>query len=552
MSRIRSRSRASVGGTAEAFNEPSGMTTFTHADGSSLDFGTGWTASAKWSGDTNYNEVVVDATNPTGSGFAIEKRWKVGDDTDNANGLTTRDHWPFACDVLYIRLRVKWSANWDTDPDYGGMKFFYYGLEGHEATAPTEFWTSNNSAGTPPWKIHFASNIDGDTPVEDTTAASVLSLDTWHTLEYLHTAQSARDAADGTLKLWVDGVLVLDLTGKNWQTASADLTSTLFDGMQFFMIRGSSGSTFDTDDSLRIGELKISGKIAGPVASVTLSGGDIDLNDEGSPVTRTASALNAAGHAMRGQSFSAVSSNEAVATVSVDDDDVTVTPVAEGSCTITVASAGIDSSPIDVTVGPAAAPAFVSDDFNGEADGTLLTDHVGATGATWTANAAQPGTFKLSAAGRCRPNNANVAVAYASGVPATADYDVEATLVIEGNTGQCQIAVGGRYSTVADSGYMLMAEPWGGQGWVLYKVTAGTAVSIGSEGKVSATFSVNDTYTMKLEMRGDQIKGYVNGVQVLSATDSTYAAKGKVAVVGYNGDGSTAVWTLTDLSATDA
>jgi hypothetical protein len=66
-----------AGGSGDA--EPDGMTTIFHNEGDTKDFGTGWGPVDAWddNGSGDYNDdlvkVVADATNPTGSGFAIQK-----------------------------------------------------------------------------------------------------------------------------------------------------------------------------------------------------------------------------------------------------------------------------------------------------------------------------------------------------------------------------------------------------------------------------------------------------------------------------------------------
>lgn len=246
-----------------SLNEPAGMTRFFSTDGSVRDFGPKWIKASKWL-DDRYTRVVSDAGNPTGSGKAIEKRWYVGEPTDNGGGLTTLHHWSdvggFPARVLYIRMRLKFSPNWDTDGHYGGVKFGYWGSDGRGGAAPTQYWTSNGGAGGSSFRIFFQDQTGPAPNFNKFSSNAPLSLNQWHTVEILQTAQSAKGVADGALKIWVDGVLSISESGINFVGSSDNISSTLFNGIQVFFIRGSAGRTFRVDDWLRLGELYVSGR----------------------------------------------------------------------------------------------------------------------------------------------------------------------------------------------------------------------------------------------------------------------------------------------------
>lgn len=174
--------------------------------------------------------------------------------------------------------------------------------------------------------------------------------------------------------------------------------------------------------------------------------------------------------------------------------------------------------------------AFVSDTFT-DTDGTQLGDHTGETGATWTSHPA--GAYSVHAkidANRVHSNSA-LRCYYASGTPASADYDVEA--IVRRVTASGNIGIVGRLDTSANTMYLAMWTA-GGQ-WQLYKIVAGTSTQLGS--------SYNDNpangtdRTVKLEMRGTAIKVYVDGTEQISVTDSAISAAGRA---GWRGNGATA------------
>lgn len=76
-----------------------------------------------------------------------------------------------------------------------------------------------------------------------------------------------------------------------------------------------------------------------------------------------------------------------------------------------------------------------------------------------------------------------------------------------------------RYSDSADSGYAIIAQTGTGNTYRLFRVTSGSFVQIGT--------TVTDTippapYTLRLTIEGDTLRGSVNGLTVVEATDSTF------------------------------
>ncbi|MDQ3222387.1 MAG: hypothetical protein M3Q75_02790, partial [Gemmatimonadota bacterium] len=187
---------------------------------------------------------------------------------------------------------------------------------------------------------------------------------------------------------------------------------------------------------------------------------------------------------------------------------------------------------------------FLSDTFT-DVEGTLLSAHTGETGATWTQHPTQTATAEI-AANRARSSATTNAVAlyYASGMPATADYDVEAVGYVASSVNECSVA--GRMDTTV---YTLYEFGMFSSSYVLSKITNGSRSILGS---VSNTFTAGESVTIKLEMRGNQISGYANGVLVIGPiTDATITASGRAGLRFSGASSDTTSFHLNSITATD-
>jgi len=165
---------------------------------------------------------------------------------------------------------------------------------------------------------------------------------------------------------------------------------------------------------------------------------------------------------------------------------------------------------------------FTTDTFTDTA-GTLLESHTGETGAAWTRNPSfSTASAAITAAGRCRGNAVN-AVYYESGVPASADYDVEADLYVASNANLCGIIA--RQSTTAPTYYLLDYEASGS--FRLYTVVNGATLNTTS---YAMALTVGQTYHLRLAVRGSQVACFVNSQQIMSVTDANISAAGRAGV----------------------
>ena len=172
---------------------------------------------------------------------------------------------------------------------------------------------------------------------------------------------------------------------------------------------------------------------------------------------------------------------------------------------------------------------FTSDTFTDIA-GTLLENHTGETGATWTKNPAfTSGSAAITAADRLRGNGTN-GLYYESGVPSAADYDVEADLYVASNINLAGLL--GRLSTSAATYYLFDYEQSNGQ-FHLYTVSAGSTLN---QTDFTMSLTIGQTYHLRLSLRGSLITCYVNGSPIISITDANITAAGRAGVYFYAAD----------------
>ena len=179
-----------------------------------------------------------------------------------------------------------------------------------------------------------------------------------------------------------------------------------------------------------------------------------------------------------------------------------------------------------------------ADTFTG-ASGTTLTSHAPEIGATWS-NLSIPGatdTERISDANRARRNGTGTggSVSYTT-APTSANYSVEADLVVKSNLAGDMAGVIGRVDTgsaksfymarweQADTSWNLIRDDNGTVRWLNY-VTGQPALTVGA------------TYRLRLEMNTTQLRLYVDGVLMVAATDATLSAAGKAGIMdGGTGD----------------
>lgn len=198
---------------------------------------------------------------------------------------------------------------------------------------------------------------------------------------------------------------------------------------------------------------------------------------------------------------------------------------AEGSGRYSDSGWGTDD---DTTSAP---PPFVSDSFTGT-DDTVITSHTGETGATWTAHPSFAASNSKIKSNRLYQTSTADQCAYASGTPGSADYSVKIVLRridATTNSNRSRAALG-RMSTSALTFYGVDfnddLDIVGSQTYLrLFKFVAGTFTQLGSLYNIA--LPQNTDTEIELRMAGTSIKAFVDGVERISATDSSISAAGK-------------------------
>lgn len=165
---------------------------------------------------------------------------------------------------------------------------------------------------------------------------------------------------------------------------------------------------------------------------------------------------------------------------------------------------------------------------------TALQSHTANTGQSWSRHSSVGGMTFTGGGGKIQTDGAQVTVYKSSWVPAAADYDVITTLVRDssGSAGSASYSAG-RIDAAVQTYYFFGYNMPSGY-WELSKCIAGTFTTLAT---FTQTVAVDAIRVCKLQMRGTAIKGFVDGVERCSVTDSSITAAGSLGVIGYNGGG---------------
>ncbi len=187
-------------------------------------------------------------------------------------------------------------------------------------------------------------------------------------------------------------------------------------------------------------------------------------------------------------------------------------------------------------LGEAAQSVTVEDSFTG-ASGTLLTGHTSASGTTW-AHLAGTGDAVITDANRIRRSPPDVlqapyTVDYATTAPSSADYSVQATLLVRSNLGGDMVGVIGRLNATTGAFYLARWEE-SNTSWNIYLCTAANSCSRLARVSNQPDLVEAQGYRLKLDLSGTALKLYVNGVLKVSTTDGTLTAAGRAGIMDGN------------------
>lgn len=188
---------------------------------------------------------------------------------------------------------------------------------------------------------------------------------------------------------------------------------------------------------------------------------------------------------------------------------------------------------------------FVQDTFSNGTD--LVAAHTAEVGGPWIRHpGSSTGSISLTA-GYVTANTTNTSEYYASGAPASADYDVEATFqCISASTKGYRVGIHGRMDANLRTHYhaRYIANT---SLWTLYSFVDGAATVLGT---YSDALTANAQRLVKLQMRGSAIKVFIDGVERISTTNTAITAAGRAGLSAMNDGGGQ--YALLDFTATDA
>jgi hypothetical protein len=189
----------------------------------------------------------------------------------------------------------------------------------------------------------------------------------------------------------------------------------------------------------------------------------------------------------------------------------------------------------------------LSDSFT-DASGTDLTVHVPEVGGSWVEHPSYTaGQGEISDANRVRSDNTNTVVLYNEAEPVSTDYDVEFTVAQISDAGISGIVA--RCDTAVDTYYVIRYNTSGAGAWQLQARVAGVTTELGSW---TDTIGSGSSRSGVFELRGSELKVYIEGIERISVSDSTISAKGRVGVWLGGGAGNTTRIHVDSITVTDA
>ncbi len=173
-----------------------------------------------------------------------------------------------------------------------------------------------------------------------------------------------------------------------------------------------------------------------------------------------------------------------------------------------------------------------ADEMTGS-NGTLLSAHTGAVGATWTRWVNDSITGVITDANRLRRDaSAGGVTYYATTAPPSANYSVTADMHVKSLIGADNVGVTGRIDLGNTNGigtHYLVRYDVNADAWQLRKNVDGAGTALGSW-TPSPAIQAGDAHRMTLELNGTTIRMLIDGVQRASVTDNTIAGAGRAGV----------------------
>jgi hypothetical protein len=162
-----------------------------------------------------------------------------------------------------------------------------------------------------------------------------------------------------------------------------------------------------------------------------------------------------------------------------------------------------------------------------DSDTTLVSNHTSDSGDTWVfglnQNAGSTAKIYSNVLTKDNDASANAAVYYLTGETLNNDYYVQAKIKMMSSVSS-GAAIVARINTASDNYYWLRHNRDQNR-WELRVTVNGTASTLNSGSALySDTMNAGDERVAKLEVIGTSIKAYIDGIERISATDSSHSS----------------------------
>lgn len=164
------------------------------------------------------NELFISTTESRNGTASLEVRYLLG-----STGPWMRHQFP-GQDRLYTRYYRKWPSTWIWPISFGPHDTYIFAVYGERFFTPTQtyltVYTDEIYAGPPDWRfgtigLQHKAALQGrgtQSPASLTPPPPPLERNRWYCIETMATMNTP-GSADGRLQLWLDGVLIFDVTG---------------------------------------------------------------------------------------------------------------------------------------------------------------------------------------------------------------------------------------------------------------------------------------------------------------------------------------------------
>jgi len=168
------------------------------------------------------------------------------------------------------------------------------------------------------------------------------------------------------------------------------------------------------------------------------------------------------------------------------------------------------------------------DSFTGTT-GTALGSHTGELGATWSVTTTGTASAQIDTNTVSRTGTLGSFYAYTSTTPSTANYAVEADLIVRSNLAGDDTGVIGRVDTSTNSFYLARWQQ-ANLTWNIVKYVNGVYTNLKTSA-VQSALTVGESYRLKLDMNGTTLTLYVNGAQLATVADSSLGSAGHAGIM---------------------